>query len=176
MVESTLDGDSVTDRGTKLTPLAPATATIDFLTREGPGIVDAAESTLGRMHAHHYEGAGALEVRRRLDTLFDRLVESLTTQDLGPILTRAREIAHERFSSGYDLVEVQTAFSALEAAIWTRVFAALKPDQFAQTLGLVSTILGAGKDALAREYVSLATNAHAPSLDLRALFAGTAGV
>jgi hypothetical protein len=45
-----------------------------------------------------------------------------------------------------------------------------------QTLGVVSTILGAGKDALAREYVSLATNAHAPSLDLRALFAGTDGV
>jgi hypothetical protein len=43
-------------------------------------------------------------------------------------------------------------------------------------LGLVSTILGAAKDALAREYVSLATHRHAGSLDLRALFAGIAGV
>jgi hypothetical protein len=153
-----------------------STETIAFLTRERPGIVGTAETMLGQMHSHHYEGDGALEVRRRLETLFDRLVESLTTQDLGPILTRAREIAAERFSSGYDLVEVQTAFSALESAIWTRVFAALEPSQFVQTLGVVSTILGAGKDALAREYVSLATNAHAPSLDLRALFAGTDGV
>lgn len=35
----------------------------------------------------------------------------------------------------------------------------LDPDQFARALGLVSTVLGAGKDALAREYVSLATSA-----------------
>ncbi len=70
---------------------------------------------------------------------------------------------------------MQTAFNALEAAIWTRVFSALEPDQFAQTLGLVSTILGAGKDALAGKYVPLATDTHAPSLDLRALFEGTDG-
>jgi hypothetical protein len=31
----------------------------------------------------------------------------------------------------------------------------------------------AAKDALARNYVSLATNTRAPSLDLQALFAGT---
>jgi len=55
----------------------------------------------------------------------------------------------------------------------SRVFAELEPAQFAETLGLVSTILGAAKDALARKYVSLATDTHAPSLDLHALFTGT---
>jgi hypothetical protein len=39
-------------------------------------------------------------------------------------------------------------------------------------LGLVSTILGAAKDAVARRYVSLAAHTHARSLDLRALFTG----
>jgi hypothetical protein len=39
----------------------------------------------------------------------------------------------------------------------------------------VSTVLGAAKDALGREYVSLASRTHAPSLDLRALFTGDAG-
>lgn len=154
----------------------PAAAeTIEFLTRERIAIIDAAETALGQMHAHHYESAGASEVRRRLEALFDRLLESLAGQDLGPIFDHVHQIAEERFTSGYDLSEVQTAFNALEAAIWARVFATLQPDQFAQTLGLVSTVLGAGKDGLARTYVSLATNAHAPSLDLRALFAGSAG-
>jgi hypothetical protein len=37
-------------------------------------------------------------------------------------------------------------------------------------------VFGAAKDALGRRYVSLATKAHAPSLNLRALFAGTDGV
>ena len=148
--------------------------TIEFLTHERSAIVGAAETAVSQMRSH-YEGAGAIEIRRRLDALFDNLLESLATQDLGPVLALAREIAHERFNSGYDLAEVQGAFNALEAATWTRVLAVLEPDQFAQTLGLVSTILGAGKDALGREYVSLATDAHAPSLDLRALFAGTEG-
>lgn len=85
----------------------------------------------------------------------------------------AREIANERFDAGYDLAEVRGAFNALEAAVWTRVLAGLDPDQFARALGLVSTVLGAGKDALAREHVSLATSARVPSLDLRASFAGT---
>jgi hypothetical protein len=34
-------------------------------------------------------------------------------------------------------------------------------------------VVGAGKDALAREYVSMASHRHVPSLDLSALFRGT---
>ena len=149
--------------------------TIEFLTRERAAIVGEAEASVARMRSH-YEAAGVTEVRRRLDALFDTLLESLAAQDLGPVIALAREVAGERFTSGYDLTEVQSAFNALEAATWTHVLAELDPGRFAKTLGLVSTILGAGKDALGREYVSLATDAHAPSLDLRALFAGTAGV
>jgi hypothetical protein len=151
----------------------PPTKTVEFLTREREQIIDSATRALGNKGAHHYVEAGTTEIEQRLETLFDRLLESLVAKDLGPILTHAREIARARFNSGYDLIEVQAAFNALEATVWTRVFTVLEPGQFAQTLGLVSTILGAGKDALAREYVYLATDAHAPSLDLRALFAGT---
>jgi hypothetical protein len=152
-----------------------ATEAIGFLTRERQTILGAAQTMLTRTHLPHYDAAGELEIKQRLEALLDRLLESLAKRDLSPVVTHAERIAEERFTSGYDLTEVQTAFNALEAAIWTRVFSALEPGQFAQTLGLVSTILGAGKDALARKYVSLATDAHAPSLDLRALFAGTDG-
>lgn len=153
----------------------PARKTIDFLTRERRTILGAAETTLTQTHLQHYDAAGELEIKRRLEGLLDHLLESLATQDVTPVVAHAQQIAEERFTSGFDLSEVQTAFNALEAAIWTRVFTALEPDRFAQALGLVSTTLGAGKDALARKYVSLATDTHAPSLDLRALFAGTDG-
>jgi hypothetical protein len=149
--------------------------TAEFLTRERQAIVDAADAALARTHIRHYETAGANEVHRRLEALFDRLLEALSTRDLGSVLAYAQRVAQERFNAGYDLSEVQTAFNALEEATWSRVFAELEPSQFAETLGLVSTILGAAKDALARKYVSLATNTHAPSLDLHALFAGTVG-
>jgi hypothetical protein len=127
------------------------------------------------MHARHYESARPSEVRQRLESLFDHLLATLRSRDLGPIVAYAEQVARERFAGGYDLSEAQTAFNTLEEATWTRVFAALQPAQVAEALGLVSTILGAAKDALARSYVSLATNTHAPSLDLQALFAGTEG-
>jgi hypothetical protein len=147
--------------------------TAEFLTHEREAIIDAAEAALARMHARHYESAGASEVRQRLEALFDHLLDALRSRDLGPIVAYAEQVAHERFNAGYDLSEVQTAFNALEEATWARIFAELQPAQYAEALGLVSTILGAAKDALARRYVSLATNTHAPSLDLQALFAGT---
>lgn len=142
---------------------------IDFLTTEHAAIVDDA---LQHVTSLHYDAEGTVEIRRRLETLFERVLDSLVSHDLRPIVAHARQIAEERFASGYDLAEVQSAFNALESAAWTRALAELPPERLARTLGLVSTIVGAGKDTLGGTYVSLATDAHAPSLDLRALFAG----
>ena len=144
-----------------------------FLAQERNIILGDAETALARSHAQHYEAAGEVEVRRRLELLFDRLLEGIESRDLGPMIAYATTLAEERFDGGYDLVEVQTAFNALEEATWRRVLAGLDPSEFADALGLVSTLLGTGKDALARSYVSLAADTHAPSLNLRALFAGT---
>ena len=144
-----------------------------FLAQERSAIVGDAETALARSHARHYEAAGEVEVRRRLELLFERLLQGIETRDLGPMIAYAEQLAEERFEGGYDLVEVQTAFNALEEATWRRVLAGLDPSEFADALGPISTLLGAGKDALARRYVSLAADTHAPSLNLRALFAGT---
>ena len=84
---------------------------------------------------------------------------------------RSRE---KRYTAGFDLWEVQTAFNVLEEAIWVRVFKSVPPDALAEALGLVSTVLGAGKDTLARKYVSLASKTKAPSLNLQSLFSGGA--
>ena len=149
--------------------------TAAFLAQERDAILDEAEAALVRSHAEHYEAAGQAEVRRRLEALLDRLLGALRERDLGPMIGYAQEVAEERFEAGYNLSEVQTAFNALEEATWQRVLGDLEPSQYAEALGLVSTILGAGKDALGRRYVSLAAHTHAPSLDLRALFAGTEG-
>jgi len=147
----------------------------DFLKREREAIVDAAASALEGRHVRHYETTDPAEVRGRLQTLFDHMLAAAAERDLSQMVTYAKHVAQERFEAGYDLSEVQSAFNALEEAAWRRVFDSLDPADFAQTLGLVSTILGAAKDALGRAYVSLATDAHAPSMDLKALFAGSEG-
>lgn len=154
------------------------TATIDtsdFLRRHRREIVHDADIALARLGIRHYRLAEETEVRRRLEALFDHLADSLGDHDLGPMLAYAESVAEERFNAGYDLSEVQTAFNALEESTWTRAVATLEPGELAEVLGLVSTVLGCGKDALARKYVSLATRTHAPTVDLRALFRGGEG-
>ena len=47
------------------------------------------------------------------------------------------------------------------------------PEDLAEATGLMNTVLGFGKDVLARTYVSLASRRHVRSLDLTAMFAGT---
>jgi hypothetical protein len=143
-----------------------------FLARNRTVIVDGASDRLRHARAPHYASADAEEVRARLDILFGHVVDAVATRDLSPLETYAEEVANERFEGGYDLAEVQTAFNAIEEATWARVLADLQPASFANALGLVTTVVGAGKDALARAYVSRAARTHAPTLNLLALFGG----
>ena len=56
--------------------------------------------------------------------------------------------------------------------MWLRLVNNVSSDEMVQAAGLLTTVLGAGKDALARTYVSLASQQHVPTLDLSALFQG----
>lgn len=145
---------------------------LEVLTQEGDAIVDNAATALERSGLRHYAQAGPDAARDRLNQLYALVVASVSTRDLVPMIEHSTRVAHERFEAGFDISEVQTAFNVLEEAIWARVIEATAPRDLAESLGLVGTVLGAGRDALACTYVSLATQQHVPSLDLRALFRG----
>ncbi len=145
---------------------------LELLTQEGDAIVESAATALERSGLRHYAEAGPEAVRERLDQLFALVVASVSTRDLVPMIDHATRVAHERFEAGFDISEVQTAFNVLEEKIWARVIEAMETSDLAEALGLVGTVLGAGRDALACSYVSLATHQHVPSLDLSALFRG----
>lgn len=147
--------------------------TSEFLAERGAAILDVAVSDLDRSRVRHYASTGHEETRRRLARLYDALLCTAATNDLGEIVAYAERVATERYRSGYGLSEVQTAFNVLEEAIWESVFAELNPSAHAEALSVVSTALGAAKDALARRYVELATQTHAPAVDLTALLTGT---
>ena len=128
-----------------------------------------------RAHLRHYEESGTAVLQQRLKALFDLTFQAVKERNATPMVKHAERIARERFVSGYDLSEVQTSFNVLEETIWKVILKEMKPEDYAEALGLVSTALGAGKDALARAYVSLASKTKAPSLDLRSTFEGTDG-
>jgi hypothetical protein len=148
--------------------------TAEFLRHEREPIVDAAVAAIRLSQLDHYEASGPHEVRRRIDRLFDRLEDSIARRDLTPMVSYTSVLADERFGAGFQLSELQTAINALEEATWRRMVTLMASEDLGVALGLVSSALGAGKDALARAYVSLATRRHAPSLDVSALFSGQA--
>jgi hypothetical protein len=144
----------------------------EFLQANAGAVVDEACEALKRAHVKHYEEAGPEHLHARLKALYTLTVRGVKERNLGPMIAHADAIAVERFGSGFDLWEVQTAFNVLEEVLWKRLLKSLSADQYAEALGLVSTVLGAGKDALARKYVTLASKSKAPSLDLQKLFTG----
>lgn len=138
-----------------------------------PQLLDEVFEALQRTHLAHYEAAGEVFTRQRLSNLYDLVVAAIRDRDLAPLVSASTNVAKERFEGGFDVSEVQSAYNDLEEAMWRHVVAVVPPDGLAEAIGLLSTVLGAGKDAVAREYVSLASQRHVPSLDLSALFGGT---
>ena len=145
----------------------------DFLESNGNEIIDAACRAMDRSHLHHYERDGADIIRNRISTLYALVKQGVKQRNLAPITAHAEQIATERYTAGFDLWEVQTAFNVLEETTWVRIFKDIPPPELAEALGLVSTVLGTGKDTLARKYVSLASKTKASSLNLQSLFSGT---
>jgi hypothetical protein len=146
-----------------------------FLLEGRQEILAQAVESLNRAHLEHYEKAGTDLIRQRLDDLLGLTIDAVRERSLTPVVAHANAVATMRFETGVDLSEVQTAYNVLEEVIWLRILKRMPPVEQGEALGLVGTILGAGKDALARKYLSLATQIHTPSLDLKALFSGNEG-
>lgn len=145
----------------------------EVLRRAEPEVLANATEGLGRAHLAHYEAAGADESRQRLQDLLGLVVACVADRNLEPICRFAEVVSARRFEAGFDIAEVQTAFNVVEEAIWQVVIPQVPADELAEAIGLVGTVLGAGKDSLARSWVSLAAKRHVASLDLTELFRGT---
>ena len=134
-------------------------------------IVAAAMDGLARAHLLHYESAGDELNRRHLFRLYDLTLDCVKHLSLIEMINYSHEVAAERFREGFDLQEVQTAYNVLEEVIWKRITTDLLPTDYPEAFGMTSTVLGAGKQALAVEYVALASHKR-QSMDLTALFKG----
>jgi hypothetical protein len=139
-------------------------------------IVDEAYGELHPSVHPHYHALGEVGTRKALNELFTLVVQGVQAREAVHMVQHAELIAQERYHAGFDLAEVQAAFNALEQAMWRRVVAVEGNGEILASVGVLSSILGAGKDALARVYVHLASYRHAPHVDVQALYDGTDGV
>src|SRR5512135_69825 len=108
----------------------------ELLQSQSNEILDKAFSSVKRSQLKNYEKAGDEHVHQRLKALFVLTVRAIKERNLGPMVAHAETIAHERFSAGFDLSEVQTAFNVLEEAIWTRIVKSIPPSEYGEALGL----------------------------------------
>ena len=132
------------------------------LASAGDRVVGQAVAALERCHQTHYQLSSPEESRRYMRNLFELVVQCMREGDAGPIIASCQEIAADRFEAGFDIVEIVGTLNVLEEVLWRHVADSLAGDQRIETLGLVHTILGAGRDALARTYVDRASRGRGP--------------
>jgi len=158
----------------RLTPAGPpspvsrglASELASLLRERADALIAEALTMMTEARLEHYEAAGLPTVRQRLATLLDTALSCLEAGEADQIIAYTTRVGRERFSAGYDLLEVQTSANVMEEALWRRIPTLVAPAEVPRALGLVSSLFSAGKDALARAYVSLAAGATArPTAD-----------
>jgi methylmalonyl-CoA decarboxylase len=95
--------------------------------------------------------------RREVRQLFRLVLRCVRAGRAKPIIRPSEQIAAHCYAAGIDLAEVQRSFTVLAEVLWRQLADALAGEQLVQALGLLTAITGAGKDAIARTYVALAT-------------------
>ena len=132
------------------------------LASAGDRVVGEAVAALERCHQTHYQVSSPEKRRRYVRDLFELVVQCVREGDAGPIIASCQQTAADRFEAGGDIAEIQETFNVLAEVLWRHVASTLAGDQRIETLRLVNTILGAGKDALARTYVDRASRGRSP--------------
>jgi len=128
---------------------------IEFLEKSQDKVVAESIDILNRANLKHYTLGGPENTKQKLDALYNVIYQSIKEKNLIPIVSYIDKMAEKRFESGFELQEVQTAINVVEESIWKRILEELPADEQPKALSLVSSIVGSGKDTLARTYVVL---------------------
>ena len=147
---------------------------IELLSSQADEIIKDALSGIARSQLPIYRSSGSEQARQRVKALFVLTSRAIKERNLSPMLAHAETIGRERFASGIDLAEVQIAYNVLEEVLWHRILTSIPPAYYGEALGLVGTVLSAGKETLACTYVTLAAKSKTHTLNLEQLFDGSA--
>ena len=130
-------------------------------------LADAMDRVIGEALAalNERDQAGCLasspaERRQDMEHLFELIQRCVHEGHCEPIIGPSQRMAADHFANGIEIAEIQAAFTVLENVLWRHLADTLSGDDHRlETLRLINAILGAGRDALARTYVSLASHA-----------------
>ena len=138
-------------------------------------VIDDAVAALAQGDQARHQSAGPDGRRREVRQLFRLVLRCMRAGRAGPIVKPCEQIAAHCYAADIDLSEGQGAFNVLAEVLWPHLAGALAGDQLVEALGLLNAIVGAGKDAMARTYVALATRDRDRQVEQSAGQSATAG-
>jgi hypothetical protein len=118
-------------------------------------VIDEAVAALA--HSDQARQSSIPDGRREVRQLLRLVLRCMRASRAEPIIRPSELIAAHCYAAGIDLAEVQRSLTVLAEVLWHQLADALAGEQLVQALGLLTAITGAGKDAIARNYVALAT-------------------
>lgn len=137
----------------------------ELLSKCSDTILNESLELMSRANLKHYEYGGADLTRKKISKLIELTKQSVDEKNLIPMINYIEKMAKQRFLSGFELQEVQTAFNVLEECIWKQILKVVPASGQGNALALISSVLGSGKDTLARTYVSLASEKQIEMID-----------
>ncbi len=128
---------------------------LELLESKAEEIITGASDAMQRTGMKHYDADPPEQIRKKLTMLYHLTERGVKEKNLFPMVSYVEKMAEERFAAGFDLQEVQTAINVLEEFMWKQIIEDLPAGAQAEALRIISSILGSGKDAIARRYVEL---------------------
>ena len=120
-------------------------------------VVDEVVAVLDQRRHARYRTSRQEELGRVVRDLFRLIVQCVQESDAEPIVSSSQQAAAARFVAGEDLAGALEVFNVLGEVLWHEVAVGVADSQRLEALRQVTAIVGAGKDALARSYVALAS-------------------
>lgn len=145
---------------------------VRILSSDAEKIVGEALEKLNSARLKNYQKIEQADLRSFLSKLFELSVESIRNSNLLALNEYVDEISRERYHMGFELHEVQTAFNALEEAIWNDIVSKVKPEELVDSISIISRVMGAAKEFLACNYVRIAKSYRKHTPDVSALQKG----
>ena len=148
---------------------------MDLANRLEPHLDALRESALAHhrsAHEGHYEKSGESFVRERVGVLVGQVHHALAADSPVDMIRHADAVAEQRYHEGFRIEELQSFYNAVEEAFWEHLVAHEPPQQLAAALATIGAVIGGAKERLAQVYVRLASQHHAPAIDVDQLYAG----
>jgi hypothetical protein len=106
-----------------------------------------------RVNLEHYEDDSEEKLRQKMARTYYVFKEAITKESFDPLKNYLERVGEERYASGYELYELQTALNILEECIWKQIDEKLPKKEQLDAFITITKYMSNAKLTLAKIYV-----------------------